>query len=63
MYVLDVPFPSTQPARAAGGWKQWLVPFIAILLTGLLLSECDQYEPDHLGDRVPKRGMGRMPPF
>ncbi len=48
------------------GWRCWLVPFIAVLLTGLLLLEgdsCGQYELDHFGDKVPKKGIGRMPPF
>lgn len=64
MYVREVGVMS--PTTTAGRWRQWLLPFIAILLTGLLLAEsdsCSHYEQNHLGDRVPKRGMGRVPPY
>lgn len=63
--VRGVPILSTPPTPAAG-WRPWLLPLIAMLLTAFLLFEsdaCKHYEQNHLGDKVPKRGMGRVPPY
>ncbi len=54
------------PPSTTTGWKQLVANALLAIMLGFLLLEgdsCGQYEQDHLGDKVPKRGYGRMPPY